>query len=168
MPRSWTVPLDPWDSNRTASNYAVPDEVPTTLRRALKFNNTADNSAIWEFTVPAEHAGTGTIKLELIGCANTTTAADDVRFDVVTEFRTAGVGEALNVDNFDATPDSGTFTFSTTAYSMQTITITLTPAVAAVALDQGRIKLTRDVDHATLDSLAGDFFLTGAAIYEEV
>lgn len=167
MARSWTVPIDPWDSTRPASNPAVPDELPTTLRRALKFGTTVDTSAIFEFTVPEEHAGTGTLKIDLFGCSSTVTAADGCRFDIANEFRTPVVGESLNVDAFDAGLDSGTMTFSTTAYAGMKLTITLTPIPAAVKGDQARIKVTRDFDHAA-DTLAVDFFLVSAAIYEEV
>lgn len=169
MARNWTLQFTGGKTERLASSAAAQGVVPTTLHPADKFDAAADESVILKFGVPAEHTGTGTLKLAIYGCANTTTAADDARIDVATEFKTPGAAEAMNSANIDATPDSGTMTFSTTAYSLQLLTITLTPAVAPVAGDEGRIQVTRDADNAgSLDDLASDLFVTRYELYEEV
>ena len=144
------------------------DELPTNGRGVAAFNADTDQSIIITGHIPVGFTGSGTLKLDLYAAANTTTAADDARIDVATEVRTpdAGTPESINADNFDGTPDSGTFTFSTTAYSGHKITIILTPAVTPVAGDLFRIKITRDANHATLDSLASDLFIPEVVFYE--
>lgn len=168
MARNWSVQFLAPAVSRPATAYAQEDQVPTTLVPCDAFDPTTDESVILEFEVPAEHTGAGTLKLDILACANTTTAADDAQIDAATEFRTPATAEAMNVSAIDGTPDSGTFTFSTTAYSLQKITITLTPAVAPVAGDKGRIQVTRDANHATLDSLAADLLVLHYTVYEEV
>ena len=144
---------------------AAPDQIPTTLRDAAAFDAGSSESIIINGVVPEEYTGSGTLKTDIYGCGNTTTAADGSRFDVVTEFRTPDAGEALSVANFDGTPDSGTMNYSTTAYDGEKITITLTPAVTPVAGDLFRIKITRDHDHAD-DDMASDCFVPEVVFYE--
>ncbi len=156
-------------THRPSSNPAIQGVLPTTLEPADQFDASTDQFVILEFIVPSTFTGLGTLKLRLIGAANTTTAADDSRWQVATEFRTAGASESLNADNFDGTTDDGTMTHSTTAYSMQELIITLTPAVTPVAGDRGRIKVNRDANNGGgLDDLAVVSFITDYAFYEEV
>lgn len=165
MARIWTIPFEP-NAFTYVSSGASPDQVPTTLRPCAAFDASTDEAVIIEGLVPAELSA-GTLYLDLLVCANTTTAADDARFDVVTEFRTPGATEAMNADNFDASADSGTATFSTTAYSLQLLTITLTPGTTPAAGDKFRIKITRDANNAGgLDDLAVDCLLVAAKFYE--
>lgn len=154
---------------RPATAGAVQGALPTSGEDADLFEAAADSSIIGESILPEAFLGTGTLKLDVYGGANTTTAADDVRWDAQTEFRTPGASESINADNFDATPDSATMTFSTTAYSLQKQTITLTPAVTPVKGDRYRFKLTRDANNAGgLDDLAVTFYGTDYVLYEEV
>lgn len=148
---------------------ATPGVVPTTLRPAASFDPDADQAVIIEGVMPDAELflGTGTLKIKLIGCANTTTAADQAQFDVITEFVTPGAGEALNSDDFDATPDSDAITHSTTAYAAVELEITLTPAATPAAGDKFRIKITRDADNVSEDDLAVAFLLTDVEFYEE-
>src|SRR3990172_10468674 len=129
------------------------------VRPVNAFDATADESVILEGIVPAEFTGAGTLKLRLLVMANTTTAADDARIDVVTEFRTPGAGESGNVDNFDGTADSGTLTFNTTAYEVRALTVTLTPATTPAAGDKFRVKVSRDANHVSDDTLAVDLLV---------
>ncbi len=170
MARNFTHHWTPHGTSWPASGQGKMGVVPTTLRPAVALNKTTDTAFVIEFIVPVEFTGSGTLKLGLYACSATTTAADDAQIDVATEAKTpdAGTPEALNADNFDATADSGTFTFSTTAYSLHLLTITLTPVVAFVAGDLGRIRVTRDADHATLDDLDEDLLVVAAEFYEEV
>lgn len=157
--------------SRPAAAYASPEQVPTTLTPCDAFDPGTDESLWLIGVVPAEHTGLGTPKLRFKYCANTTTAADDARIDVVTEFRTPGAAEAANVANFDATPDSATITHATTAYAWMEATITLTPAVAPVAGDVFRIQVTRDANNGGgLDDLAVDLLIgrDQYEFYEEV
>lgn len=158
-----------WKANAVqfVSGSASPGTIPTTNIPCVDLDDTTDERFIVSGHIPASFTGSGTLKMDIVACANTTTAADDAQIDVATEHKTAGAGEALNSANFDATPDSGTFTFSTTAYSMQKITITLTPAVTPVAGDKFRYQITRDANHASLDSLVGDLKITDVWFYEE-
>ena len=133
----------------------------------MAFDPSTEENIVIEGVVPDEFTGSGTLKIDLYACANTTTAADDARIDVATEFRTPDAGEALNIDDMDGTADSGTFTFSTTAYDGQKITITLTPAVTPVAGNFFRIRVTRDANHGSLDSLASDLLMTDMVFREE-
>lgn len=167
MARNWTVPFDGGRVSYPSSGSATQSVVPTTLAECDSFDAGTDQSVILPFTVPAEHTGSGTLKLRMLVCANTTTATDDARIDVVTEFRTPAAAEAMNSDAFDATPDSATVTFSTTAYSLQELIITLTPATTPAAGDRARIKVTRDADHATDDSLASALLVLSYEVYEE-
>ena len=168
MARNWTKEI-PAAGFRYVSAQAAPDQVPTTLRDCASFSASADQYVDIQFSVPAEHTGTGTLKMDIFACANTATATDDARLDAATEFKTPGAGEARNSFNVDATPDSGTMTFSTTTYSLQKLTITLTPAVAAVAGDLGMVRLTRDGDNAGgLDDLAVPLLVEAVEVYEEV
>lgn len=168
MARNWTVKFEAPAPARPATVYATIDQVPTTLHAADSFDPTTDWSVDLPFVVPAEHTGLGTLKLDVWACANTVTAADDAQIDAATEFKTPAAAEAMNASGLDAAVDSGTFTFSTTAYSLQKITITLTPAIAPVAGDHGRVRVTRDANHATLDSLAVALLVLGYEVYEEV
>lgn len=169
MARNFTLQFDGGLVQRPASAYAQTDTFPTTGRLCDAFSATTDESVILEGTIPAEYTGSGTLKLDILGGANTTTAADDARIDIVTEFRTAGASESLNADDFDATPDSGTITFSTTAYSLQKLSVTLTPATTPAVGDRFRIKITRDADNGGgLDDLASDFLIVSYELYEEV
>lgn len=152
-----------------AAGEATIDEIPTTLKRCIAFDAAADEFVIIEGVVPAAFTGSGTLKLTAVGAANTTTSTHDLEFDVVTEFRTphvtAGNNEPLNVDAFDATPDTGNVVWTdvTAAYDPVTMTITLTPAVTPVAGDLFRIKVTRDI---SADDLATDFLLTDLVFLE--
>ena len=168
MARNWSIQFDAPAPSRPSTGYAQQDQISTTLRACDAFDPSSDESVILPFKVPAEHTGSGTLKIDIDYCANTTTAADDVRFDAVTEFRTPGAGEALNADNFDGTADSATGTFSTTAYSLQTVTITLTPGTTPAAGDLGRVRVTRDANNAGgLDDLAADLLVAHYTVYEE-
>lgn len=156
-------------THRPSANPAVQGTLPTTLEPADQFDAATDQFVILQGIVPATFLGTGTLKLRLIGCANTTTAADDSRWQVVTEFRTPNAGaESLNADNFDATPDEGTMTYSTTAYDGRELIITLTPATTPAAGDRFRIKVNRDANNgAGLDDLAVPAFITDWVFFEE-
>lgn len=165
MARKWSIQFSPRSVDLPSSNYAQDDELPTTLAPCNAFDATTDETVILSGIVPAEAAG-GTIKLGILACANTTTAADDARIDTSTEFRTPVVGESANADNFGSL-SSGTMTFSTTAYSVQLLTITLTLTTTPAAGDKFRIKVTRDANHATLDDLASDLLVLGYDLYEE-
>lgn len=171
MPRNWTLQWEPYSVDLPAANYADHDTLPTSGAQCNAFDPAAanDESVYLTGIVPAEHTGSGTLKLDILACANTTTAADDARIDVATEFRTPGAAEAMSVDNFDATPDSGTLTFSTTAYSLQKLTITLTPAVTPAVGDKFRVRVTRDANNAGgLDDLAVPLLVLGYELYEDV
>jgi hypothetical protein len=74
----------------------------------------------------------------------------------------------MNSSGIDGTPDSGTGTHSTTAYSLQRLSITLTPATTPAAGDHFRIQVTRDANNAAgLDDLAVDCLVVGYEFYEE-
>ena len=165
MARKWTHHFSPRSVELPSTNYAQPDELPTTLTPCNAFDPTTDETVVLGGIVPVEAAG-GTIKLAILACANTTTAADDARIDTYTEFRTPTVGESVNADNY-GTAASGTMTFSTTAYSLHLLTITLTLTTTPVAGDKYRVKVTRDANHATLDDLAADLLVVGYEVYEE-
>jgi len=165
--RYWTKEWDPGMVTNPASAFA--DFGVQNNRDVNAFDKNTDESVILEGIVPSKFRGTGTLKLRMLAMSSTTTAADDARIDVVTEFRTPGQSESGNIDNFDGTADSGTFTFSTTAYSIQELIITLTPATTPAAGDLFRIKVTRDADNASsLDSLDADLLVLGYEFYEEV
>lgn len=172
MARNWTLSFEPraLDCN-SPSVGASPDVLPTTLRPSVAFDAATDESAVAEWVMPFEHTGSGTIKARIFYAGNTTTAADDVRWDIVGEALTPDNSENANSDSYGATADSGTGTFSTTAYSLESITITLTnfkADEAPAAGDKCRLKLTRDANHATDDSLAVDCHVVGVEVYEEV
>lgn len=168
MARNWTVQIQGGiGSDRPASAFAAQDTLPATFRPCDAFDDSTDESVWLQFVVPEEHTGTGTLKLRIKYCANTTTAADDVRIDVATEFRTPAAGESANAANFDGVADGATGTFSATAYSVQELTIALTPATTPVKGDIARIQVTRDANHATDDSLTGDLFVLWYEVYEE-
>lgn len=166
--RRWTLQWDAPAVDMTDTAFAVHSIVTTTLRPCIAFDQTTDESIVLSGVVPSEFVDSTKLRVRLIYCASTTTAADDVRFDVVTEFRTPGAGEAMNADNYDATPDSVTGTFSTTAYAAMEATVTLTPATTPAAGDAFRIKVTRDANHATDDSLAQDCLVVGFELYEVI
>lgn len=169
MARNWTIQWLAPAPSRPSSAYAQADQVPTTLVPCDAFDASTDESVLLEGVVPAEHTGAGTLKLRIQACANTTTAANDARIDVATEFKTQGASEAINSANIDGTPDSGTMTFSTTAYSLQELIISLTPAVTPAAGDKFRIQVTRDANNGGgLDDLAVDLLVLTYELYEEV
>lgn len=167
MARNFTIPI-----RSTGFEYigagAAPDVVPTTLRPCAAFDADTDESVDIPFVVPAEFTGSGTLKMDIFHCANTITGADDVRWDAATEAKTPGASEAMNSANIDATPDSVTGLHSTTAYSLQKLTITLTPGTTWAVDDEVRVRLTRDANHSTDDSLAVDALVLSIEIYEEV
>lgn len=165
MARKWTHHFSPRSVELPSTNYAQHDELPTTLAPCNAFDATTDETLVLSGIIPAEYAS-GTLKLAILAGANTTTAADDARIDTYTEFRTPGAAESINADNY-GTASSGTMTFSTTAYSLQLLTITLTLTTTPAIGDKYRIKITRDADHATLDSLAADLLVVGYEVYEE-
>lgn len=168
MARTFTMQFDGGKVGRPATNFAAIDEVPTTLHTCDAFDAAADESVILAGTLPAEYTGAGTLKLRILACANTTTAADDARIDVATEFKTQGATEAMNSAAIDGTPDSGTMTFSTTAYSLQELIVSLTPATTPAAGDRFRIQVTRDANNAGgLDDLASDLLVLSYEFYEE-
>jgi hypothetical protein len=168
MARLWTIAFDPESVQLPATNFAALTQVPTTLRWANAFDAATDEAALLTGVVPAEYTGAGTLRLRLRYCANTTSATLDVRADVATEFRTPGAGEAANVADLDATPDSATLLFSTTAYSEHAVVIDLTPATTPAAGDSFRIQVSRDADNAGgLDDLAVDCLVLGYEFYEE-
>lgn len=165
MARSFTIQWEPPEVSLPASDFA---EFSTHNHRPVNaFDRDDDESVILEGILPAEYSGTGTLKLRLLAMADTTTAADKARIDAATEFRTPDAAESGGADAFDATPDSGTMTFSTTAFSIQSLAITLTPATTPAAGDKFRIKVSRDADHSTDDSLAEDLLVIGYELYEE-
>ena len=157
------------DCNSPASG-ASPAVLPTTLRPSVAFDAATDESTVLEGIIPVEHQGTGTLKLRLLYAANTTTATDDVRWDVNGECLTANNNESANADSYGATADSVTGTFGTTAYALREATVTLTNFKADESPtigDKFRLKVTRDANHGTDDSLAVDCHLLGAEVYEE-
>lgn len=170
--RNWTLR---WSAREMESNSpssgAAPSVTPDTLRPSMAFDKDTDESTILTGKrIPVEHTGTGTIKLTLTYAASTTTAADDVRWDVVGECLAANNNESTNADSFGATADSATGTFGTTAWADREVTITLTnfkADEAPVAGDLFRLKVTRDANHATDDSLAEDCHLLAAEMWEE-
>lgn len=166
MARTFTIQWEAPEVTLPTSNYA---EFSTQNNRPVNaFDAGTDEAVILEGIVPAELNGSGTLKLRLLLMANTTTASDDARIDVATEFRTPGAGESGNGDSFDGTPDSGTVTFSSTAYEIRALTITLTPGTTPAAGDKFRIKVTRDANHVSDDSLAVDLLVMAYEFYEEV
>lgn len=174
MSRNFTITWEAPAVSLPASSLAEHDTVPTSGKPANAFDAASDESVYLEGILPFEYTGAGSLKLRVIGCANTTTAADDARIDVATEFRTPGAGEAANADNFDGTPDSGTMTFSTTAYAHMAQTITLARVnspfafITPAAGDKFRIRVTRDANNgASLDDLASDLLLLAYEFYEE-
>jgi len=153
--------------NRPTSNFAAQDEVPTSLLPCDAFDADTDETIWLEGVVPSGFNGNGTIKLDILACANTTTAADDARIDVATAFKTPGASEAMNSVTLDGTPDSGTMTFSTTAYSLQLLTVTLTPATTPAKGDWFRIGITRDANNgSSLDDLGVDLLGVAYRLYE--
>ena len=62
---------------------------------------------------------------------------------------------------------AGTLTFSSTAYEVRALTITLTPATAPAAGDKFRVKVGRDANHVSEDTLAVDLLMLGYELYEE-
>ena len=172
MARNWSLSFEPraMDCNAPSAG-ASHDVLPTTLRPSVAFDQTTDESTVIEWTMPSEHTGSGTLKARLLYAANTTTAADDVRWDIVGEALTENNNESANADSYGATADSGTGTFGTTAYAYRSVTITLTnfkADEAPAAGDKCRLKITRDANHATDDSLAADCHVVGVEIWEEV
>lgn len=131
------------------------------------FDPGSDESVILEGIVPAEYSGAGTLKLRVLAMANTTTAAHKARMAAVTEFRTPHAGESGGADDFDGTADAETMTFSTTAYSIESVIITLTPGTAPAAGDKFRVRVSRDADHSTDDDLPVDLLVLGYELYEE-
>jgi hypothetical protein len=172
MARNWTIIYMPNACGPVSSGTvsATFDTIPFTNRPCIAYDPTTPESMFLIGVVPDEHnTSSGTLKIDIHACANTTTAADDARIDVFTEFRTPGAAEALNADNLDGTADSGTMTFSTTAYSDQKITITLTPATTPAVGDDFRIKVERDADNgANLDDLAVDLLVVAFELYQEI
>lgn len=166
MPRRWTIQRDAVEFDRPDSSYADIDKFPGNGRPAAAFDPASDEIVYVSFIVPDELVDTTKIKVKAKVGANTTSTTLDARFDFHTEF--IGPGESLNVDAFDATPDSATALFSATAYSMSEITVTLTPGTTPVAGDKARLKIVRDADHATLDDLAVDVLMDSIEIYEDV
>lgn len=167
MARNFTIPLLALAVGFPASAAASLDRI--NQRWVVAYDPDNDESGWWEFIVPDEFTGSGTLKAKIKYFANTATAADDVRFDLSTEFRTPNSPDQdMDVDDFDVSLDSGTGTFTLSPYSLREVTITLTPATAPAAGDAGRIRVTRDADHATLDSLAVDCFIWAIEVYEEV
>jgi hypothetical protein len=165
MPRTFTIQWEPLEATLPPSAYA---EFSTQNNRPVNaFDKDVDESVILEGIVPPEFAGTGTLKLRLLAMGNTTTTSHKARLQAVTEFRTPDAAESGNTDAFDGTPDAATMTFSGTAYSVQSLAITLTPATTPAAGDKFRIKVTRDADHSTDDDLPVDLLVIGYELYEE-
>lgn len=166
--RNWSVPTLAPAPSRPSSDYALIDQIPTTLTPCDSFPITASPDVILEFEIPSEHKGDGTLKIDIICCANTTTAADKARLDVATEFRTPGDAVALNANNFDSSLDNGVVTFSTTAYAPRLLTITLTPTVVPIAGDKARVRITRDqTTNSSDDDLAVPLLVLSYTVYEE-
>ena len=170
MSRNWSLPFESAAGQLPTTNYARQVETPGNNRPGLAFSNSSpDESAMFGYIVPEEHTGSGTLKADIYYAANTTTAADGVRFDVFTEARTpdAGTPESINADDFDGTADSVTGNFTATAWSIQKVTVTLTPATTHVKGDKARVKVTRNTGHAD-DDLGVDCYVTDVVVYEEV
>lgn len=166
MARTFTIQWEAPEVTLPLTSFA---EFTTQNNRPVNaFDANTDESVILEGIVPAEYSSIGTLKLRLLLMSSTSTAADDARIDVSTEFRTPGAGESGNTDNFDGTPDSGTTTFSTTAYEVRVLTITLTPGTTPAAGDKFRIKVTRDANHGSDDSMTVDLLVMAYEFYEEL
>jgi hypothetical protein len=163
--RNFTIQWEPPEVSLPSSAYAEFDA--QNQRPVNAFDPATDESAVLEGTLPAEYTGAGTLKLRMLAMANTSTSSHKARIDVVTEFRTPQANESGNLDAFDASPDSGTFAFGTSAYTVQSLVIALTPSTVPAAGDRFRIKVTRDADHATDDDLPVDLLVLGYELYEE-
>ncbi|WP_413936370.1 hypothetical protein [Nitrospira sp. BLG_1] len=168
--RRWTMQFNALSVDFPNTGFATPTTLPTSLRPCIAFDKATDESCIISGIVPQEYSDSSKLRLRILYCSATTTAADDVRFDASTEFRTPNAGaESLDTDNFDASVDSVTGTSSTTAYDGRECIITLTPATTPAAGDLFRIKVTRDADNASsLDDLNSDCFVVGFEFYEIV
>ena len=167
--RRWTIQWDALGVDFPNSSSASFGSLPTNLRPCVAFDATTDEGVLVTGVVPQNYSNSSNLRLRIIYCSETTTAAKKVRFDATTEFRTPNAGsESLDTDNFDASVDSVTGTFSTTAYDGREATITLTPATTPAAGDLFRIKLTRDANHATDDDLTTDCFVMAVELYEVI
>ena len=165
MARNFTIQWEPPEVSLPSAAFA---EFSTQNNRPVNaLDPSADESVVLEGILPAEYTGAGSLKLRLLAMANTTTSSHKARLSAVTEFRTPGAAESGNSDAFDGTPDAATMTFSATAYSIQSLIITLTPATTPASGDKFRIKVTRDADHVSDDDLPVDLLILGYELYEE-
>ena len=166
FPRLWTI-------ERPANALIIPntggaDRDSVNDQPTVAFDGATEESAILSFVVPANYDSARALKARLVVCANTTTATHTSRYDLVTEPRTPAAGESANADAFDGTADSIDIDHSTTAYSIEAGTLTLTPATTPVAGDWMRIKLTRQPSHANDDMTSIDDHVLALEIYQEV
>ena len=148
---------------------AAQDEVSTTLgkRRVLACDPSSDESFVITGVVPQNYRG-GTVKVRTPVCANTTTASHAVGVGIKSEFRTADAAEAMGTDNFDASADSSSTTFSTTAYEGRELVTTITPAVSPVAGDLFRLLVTNNSGIASGVTVDALFLSDWFEVWEEV
>ena len=171
MARNWTLQFEPkaMDTGSPAVG-ASPSFLTTTLRPSVAFDAATDESAVLEGIIPSEHTGSGTLKLYLLYASSTTTAANVWRIDIAGEARSPDNTETADADSYATNETAVDATFSTTAYSLESTTITLAnfkSGESPTAGDKFRVKITRDANHAN-DDLAADCHLLGAELYEEV
>lgn len=171
MARIWTLQWEAPEFHIPASGGGSFSVDSTTGRPVMDLDASTDEYFIVEGIVPAENTG-ATYKCRIYAMANTTTAADDARIDVKGECRTPNNNERGDADDFSDPADSGTMTFSTTAYAIMSIDITLTTNFEAdevpTAGDKVRLKFTRDADNGSgLDSLAVDLRVLAVEFWEE-
>jgi len=117
------------------------------------------------FQMPAAYTGSGTLKADILYAATQTTKKVD--FEVSVEAITpADAVDTDSASSFD-TANAGNETVPATAGYMSKLTISLTNKDSVAAGDMMRIKLERDADDATDDTMTGDARVYAVVIREE-
>ncbi len=138
--------------------------VHSSLRLALAFDDTTDESVYLQTVLPPAYTGTGTLKARLLfysASANSGDAGWEVAVEAVTPADTLDLETASSWDSING----GTQALSGTAGDLTAITITLTNKDSCAAGDSFRLGISRTA--VSTDTVSGDLFLYSLELFED-
>lgn len=132
-------------------------------RPFLKFDADTDQRATWTLRLPDNYSSGPILNIQW-GADTATSGNVDWEVEVMKLDPNTDTADA-ETDSYDATPNVGTDThLGTTAGRLHEIAVSLTNFDSAGAGDYIAIRLYRDADDATNDTMLGDAFLHAASL----
>ncbi len=149
--------LAPWDAISPATNGATRDTRNGV--RVLDFDDTTEESTIWDGLIMLESASLGSGLLIRVNWTATSATTGSVRWGVQIERVTSDI----DADSFDTAAEAHSTTNGTSGI-ITTTEITITTIDSLAAGEPYRLKIYRDVSDTTNDTMTGDAELVSVEV----